>query len=124
MIGGYMLVGTRIREIRAARKLTQGDIERRTGLLRCYVSRVENNHTTPSVETMHKLARALEVPTYALFVDDGKPVREQAIPPHLTPQDRVLRRFIPLLGRMTDRQRALLLDAATALLRRKHPQPR
>lgn len=119
-----MLVGERIRQIRQAKKLTQGDIEHRTGLLRCYVSRVENNHTTPSVETMHKFARGLEVPTYALFLDDGKPAREQNVPPRSTPQDRILRRFIPLLGRMTDRQRTLLFDAATALLRKKSPRSR
>lgn len=47
--------------------LSQGDVEKRTGLLRCYISRVENNHTTPSVDTLEKLARALEVPMYRLF---------------------------------------------------------
>jgi len=47
--------------------LSQGDIEKRTGLLRCYISRVENNHTVPSVDTLEKLARALEVPMYQLF---------------------------------------------------------
>lgn len=114
-----MLVGDRIRQIRVAKKLSQGDIERRAGLLRAYVSRVENNHTTPSVETMHKFARALKVPTYALFLEDGRPAREKGVPPMLTPQDRTLRRFIPLLGRMTGRQRALLLDAAAGLLQRK-----
>jgi len=80
-----ILVGNRIRQIRHARKLSQDDIEQRAGLLRAYVSRVENNHTTPSVETMHKFARALEVPTYALFLDDGKPAREQDVPPLLAP---------------------------------------
>lgn len=119
-----MLVGDRIRQIRVARKLSQGDIEHRSGLLRAYVSRVENNHTTPSVETMHKIARALEVPTYALFLEDGRPARDQNVPPALTPQDRILRRFIPLLDRMTDRQRTLLFDAATALLRKKNLRPR
>lgn len=71
-----MLVGDRIRQIRVAKKLSQGDIEHRPGLLRAYVSRVENKHTTPSVETMHKFARALEVPTYALFLEDGRPARD------------------------------------------------
>jgi transcriptional regulator with XRE-family HTH domain len=114
-----VLIGNRIREIRVAKKLSQGDLEHRSGLLRAYVSRVENNHTTPSVETIHKFARALEVPTYALFLEDGRPARDQGVPPLLTPQDRILRRFIPLIGRMTDRQRTLLFDAATALVRKK-----
>ena len=53
-----------MRELRQEKKLSQGDIEERTGLLRCYVSRVENGHTVPSVETLEKFARALEVPMF------------------------------------------------------------
>ena len=44
-----------------------GDVENRTGLLRCYISRVENGHTVPAIETLEKFARALEVPIYQLF---------------------------------------------------------
>ena len=62
-----MVIGDRLRELREAKELSQGEIEKRTGLLRCYVSRIENNHTVPSVETLGKLARALEVPMYQLF---------------------------------------------------------
>jgi transcriptional regulator with XRE-family HTH domain len=62
-----LVIGDRLRELREAKMLSQGDIENRTGLLRCYVSRVENNHTVPSFETLEKLARALEVPMYQLF---------------------------------------------------------
>jgi len=62
-----MLIGDRLRAIREAKKLFQGDIEERSGLKRSYVSRVENGHTIPSVETLEKLGRALEVPLYQLF---------------------------------------------------------
>ena len=61
-----MLVGNRLRELRESKTLSQGDIEKRTGLLRCYISRVENGHTVPPVETLEKMARALEVPIYRL----------------------------------------------------------
>jgi transcriptional regulator with XRE-family HTH domain len=54
-----MIVGERIRALREAKKLSQGDIQQRTGLFRCYTSRVENGHTVPSVETLEKFARAL-----------------------------------------------------------------
>ena len=57
-----MIIGDRLREIRIEKDLSQGDIEKRTGLLRCYVSRVENGHTVPSIETLEKMARALGVP--------------------------------------------------------------
>jgi transcriptional regulator with XRE-family HTH domain len=68
-----MLIGDRLRELRAGKKLSQGDIEKRTGLLRCYISRVENGHTVPAIETLEKMARALEVPLYQLFYDGEEP---------------------------------------------------
>jgi transcriptional regulator with XRE-family HTH domain len=68
-----MIIGDRLREMREAKKLSQGDIEKRTGLLRCYVSRVENGHTVPAIETLEKMARALEVPLYQLFYDGEEP---------------------------------------------------
>jgi transcriptional regulator with XRE-family HTH domain len=67
-----MLIGQRLRTLRDEKNFTQGDIEKRTGLLRCYISRVENGATVPSVSTLGKMAKALEVPMYKLFFD-GKP---------------------------------------------------
>jgi transcriptional regulator with XRE-family HTH domain len=55
-----MIFGDRLREMREAKQLSQGDIEKRTGLLRCYISRVENGHTVPAIETLEKIARALD----------------------------------------------------------------
>jgi len=68
-----MIIGDRLRELREEKKLSQGDIEKRTGLLRCYISRVENGHTVPAIETLEKLARALEVPLYQLFYEGDEP---------------------------------------------------
>src|SRR3984957_8257156 len=71
---GYaVLIGERLRALREEKQLSQGDIQERTGLSRNYVSRVENGHTVPVVETLEKFARALEVPTYQLFYDGEKP---------------------------------------------------
>src|ERR1700726_3538830 len=70
-----MIIGDRLREMREEKKLSQGDIEKRTGLLRCYISRVENGHTVPGIETLEKLARALEVPLYQLFYEVEEPPR-------------------------------------------------
>jgi transcriptional regulator with XRE-family HTH domain len=64
-----MVIGSRLKELRESKELSQGDIEKRTGLLRCYISRVENGHTVPAVATLEKMARALEVPMYRLFHD-------------------------------------------------------
>jgi transcriptional regulator with XRE-family HTH domain len=68
-----MFIGSRLRAVREQKKLSQGDIQKRSGLLRCYISRVENGHTVPALETMEKLARALEVPLYQLFYEGEIP---------------------------------------------------
>jgi transcriptional regulator with XRE-family HTH domain len=56
-------------QVKRTKELSQGDIEKRTGLLRCYISGVENGHTVPAIEMLEKMARALEVPVYKLFHD-------------------------------------------------------
>jgi transcriptional regulator with XRE-family HTH domain len=64
-----LIIGERLRAMREAKQLSQGDMEKLTGLFRCYISRVENGHTVPAIETIEKFAHALEVPIYQLFYD-------------------------------------------------------
>ena len=71
-----MNIGVTIRAFRLQKGMSQGDIEKRTGLLRCYLSRVENGHTVPSIETLQKIAAALELPLSQMF--DEQPVREMS----------------------------------------------
>jgi DNA-binding XRE family transcriptional regulator len=66
--GKSMVICDRLRALREEKKLSQGDIEKRTGLLRCYISRVENDYTVPTVETLEKMARALEVPLFVVIL--------------------------------------------------------
>ena len=66
-----MKIGTTIRAHRLQRGLSQGDIEKKTGLLRCYLSRVENGHTVPSLDTLSKIAMALDLPIAQFFNEDG-----------------------------------------------------
>jgi transcriptional regulator with XRE-family HTH domain len=68
-----MVIGERLRTLRDQKKMSQADIENRTGLLRCYISRVEHGHTVPAVETLEKFACALEVPMYQIFCDSENP---------------------------------------------------
>lgn len=68
-----MNIGDRIRALREQKNLSQGHIEKRTGLLRCYISRVENGHTVPAIENLQKIASALEVPLYQIFYSRDKP---------------------------------------------------
>jgi len=66
-----MKIGTTIRALRLQKGLSQGDIEKKTGLLRCYLSRVENGHTVPSLDTLSKIAQALDLPISHFFADDS-----------------------------------------------------
>ena len=65
-----MQIGNRLRMLREGKGMSQGDIEERTGLMRCYLSRLENGHTIPSLETLERLAAALDVPLYKMFYSD------------------------------------------------------
>ena len=117
-----MFVGNRLRVIREERKLSQGDIEKSTGLLRCYVSRVENGHTVPSLETLEKFARALEVPLYRLFYEGEndpeplKPLNRKASSVTLWgiagKDARTFNRLRSFLGHMEESDRRLLLHMA------------
>ena len=69
----HMMIGDRLRDLREAKHLSQGDIEKRTGLLRCYVSRVEHGHAVPGIETLEKWAHGLQVPLYQFFYDEDEP---------------------------------------------------
>jgi transcriptional regulator with XRE-family HTH domain len=123
-----MVIGHRLRELREAKKLSQGEVEKRTGLLRCYTSRVENGHTIPSVETLEKYARALEVPMYRLFYDGEKPPARLKLPPadgdgemwgDNGKEGQELRAFAKVLSRMDDGERRFLLVTAAWMARHK-----
>ncbi len=124
-----MVIGDRLRSIREEKKLSQGDIEKRTGLLRCYVSRVENGHTVPAVETIEKFARALGVPMYQLFYEGNEPPKLPNFLKRKTPDDiawgsagkdaRFLAKFRRLLARTTERERMLLLSMAQKMATNK-----
>jgi transcriptional regulator with XRE-family HTH domain len=122
-----MIIGERLRLLREYKQFSQGEIEKRTGLLRCYISRVENGHTVPAVETLEKFARALEVPLYQLFYESE---RSGELPSLNDGQNgarswgssgkdaRTLTRFRLLLSRMEGDDRQLLLDMAQKMAAR------
>ena len=123
----HMIIGERLRTLREQKNLSQGDIENRTGLLRCYISRVENGHTVPAVETLEKMARALEVPLYQLFYDGEQPpklpdfaLRKKGddLPWGSSGKDaRVLSTFRKLLQRVSENDRKLLAFIAQKMVR-------
>ncbi|MGC1383433.1 MAG: helix-turn-helix domain-containing protein, partial [Candidatus Acidiferrales bacterium] len=122
----HMQIGTRLKEIREAKNLSQGDIEKRTGLVRCYTSRVEHGHTVPSVETLEKFARALEIPLYQLFHEGEEAAArrkraEERIPGwgETRRERHLFQQLIEALARMEPRNRDLLLTIAEQMVNRK-----
>ena len=117
-----MIIGERLRALREEKKFSQGDIEKRTGLLRCYISRVENGHTVPAIETLEKMARALEVPMYQLFYDGEEPPKLPNLLKRKSADDiawgstgkdaRWLYKFRRLLARTEESDRTLLMFMA------------
>lgn len=114
-----MKIGMMIRSFRLQRGMSQGDIEKRTGLLRCYLSRVENGHTVPSLDTLSKIAHALDVPLAQFFSEDSL---GQEMDTHRLSDDEL--RFLNQIRRysmnLNDSDRKLLLAmvkkfAATAI---------
>jgi transcriptional regulator with XRE-family HTH domain len=119
-----MIIGDRLRLMREEKKLSQGDIEKRTGLLRCYISRVENGHTVPAIETLEKLARALECPLYQLFYEGEEPPQLPKLPKasdNITwgsagKEARYLNKLRRLLSKTADGDRKLLLHMAQKMV--------
>lgn len=102
-------IGARIRAARQASGLSQGDLENRTGLLRCYLSRVENGHTEPSLQTLARIAQALEMPVSGFFT--GTEVEEPA--PALSEEEvGFLTRMREFAGSLSERERQQVLDLA------------
>jgi transcriptional regulator with XRE-family HTH domain len=124
-----MIIGDRLRALREEKNFSQGEIEKRTGLLRCYISRVENGHTVPAFETIEKFARALEVPLYQLFYDGEEPPAMPHIYKRKSARDlawgssgkeaRLLERFRQLLSRTNEGDLKLLLFMAQKMARGK-----
>jgi len=123
-----MIIGDRLRELREEKKLSQGDVEKRTGLLRCYISRVENGHTVPAVETLEKMARAFEVPLYQLFYEGEEPPAVPALLKQKSSDEggwgssgkeaRFLSKLRRLLGKSSDEDRKLILHIAQKMAQR------
>jgi transcriptional regulator with XRE-family HTH domain len=122
-----MVICDRLRELRESKNLSQGDVEKSTGLLRCYISRVENGHTVPAIETLEKFARALEVPLYQLFYDGDKPPQLPNLLKRKTSDDIVwggsgkdalyLHKLREFLGKAAERDRKILLSVAQKMAR-------
>jgi transcriptional regulator with XRE-family HTH domain len=119
-----MVIGQRLRKMRETKGLSQGDIENKTGMLRCYISRVENGHTVPSLETVERFAAALDVQVYELFYDEPQGPEASNLTPrtetrHLVSEDaprsedeKFVRKLQTLVATLRERDKQLLLTLA------------
>src|SRR5580658_3279892 len=120
-----MVIGEKLKALREHNNLSHAATEKRTGLLRCYISRVENGHTVPAIETLEKLTRAMGVPLYQIFYDGEKPPAQN--PPRIDDggwgsagrDARVLSRFRRLMSRTDKGDLKLLLFMAQKMSQRK-----
>lgn len=124
-----MIIGERIRQLRESKHLSQGDMEKRTGLLRCYTSRVENGHTVPSIETLEKYARAMGIPLYEIFYEGQGTPQRLHLPNASESNDDTLdsgewSAFVKQLGRMNDQDRRTLYFMAKKMSQPKRPRLR
>ena len=124
-----MIIGERLRAFREQKNFSQGEIEERTGILRAYLSRVENGHVVPSIETLEKIARALEIPIYQLLYDGEEPPKLPNLPKRKTAADiawgskgkdaRLLAKFCRLFRRMKEDELELVFFMAQKMAKRK-----
>src|SRR5260370_4347485 len=131
-----MIIGDRLRELREEKKLSQGDIAKRSALMRPCMSRIEHNDTVPTIETLEKWARALEVPMYQLFYDGDEPPKLLNLPKRKSSDDvawgsagkdaRYPSKLRRLLGKTEEGNRKLILHMGPEngqSLRLQYPAP-
>jgi len=105
-------LGKRLRQIREAKKLSQRDVERKGGLTKRYVSRVENGHTIPNVETLQKFANAVEVPVYQILFEEPRRFDFQQGVRLSRDNENLFHQLVPLVANMDEQDRSLLLTVA------------
>jgi transcriptional regulator with XRE-family HTH domain len=104
-----MNIGETIRNFRLQKGMSQGDIEKRTGLLRCYLSRVENGHTIPSLDTLSKIASSLEIPLGHFFAENGGAENGKNLPQLSEEEVRFLSQIRRYSSSLNDSDRKLVL---------------
>lgn len=105
-----MNIGDTIRSYRLQKGMSQGDIEKRTGLLRCYLSRVENGHTIPSLDTLAKIAAAMDIALAQFFADHSAETGNgKNLPQWSEDEVRFLTQFRRYSSNLNDSDRKLVL---------------
>src|ERR1700722_3602889 len=107
------MLGERLKELRKAQRLSQGDLQARTGFFRSYISRVENGHCIPILDTLEKWANALNIPLYQVFYDG--PLSATPSATFDSPHDKfelLVRKFRVAFSNMSERDRQMISGVA------------
>jgi transcriptional regulator with XRE-family HTH domain len=104
-----MNIGQTIKDFRLGKGMSQGDIEKRTGLLRCYLSRVENGHTVPSLDTLAKIAGSMDLPLSQFFMENGRDHGSKNLPQLSEDELRFLTQMRRYAAQLNDSDRKLVL---------------
>jgi len=128
-----VIIGERLRAWREYKALSLADMEKRTGLFRYHISRIENGHTTPTLGTLARFARAFEVPAFHLVYEEGDLYPPAALPENMTSNEsfarlsrkelRILERFYQLMRQLSDRNRRLLFSLARRMTKEFTERP-
>ncbi len=70
-IDSELALGNRIREVRTRRSLSAAELAAAAGVSKSLVSQIERGIAAPSVDTLRKLASALHVPVFSLFLEES-----------------------------------------------------
>src|SRR5260370_7563464 len=118
-------IGETIRKYRLQKGMSQGDVEKRTGLLRCYVSRVGNGHTIPSLDTLSKIAGAMEIALSQFFSESGHSNGSKGLPQLSDDEVRFLSQVRRYATNLNDSDRKLVLAMVKKMASNssKYPSP-
>jgi transcriptional regulator with XRE-family HTH domain len=62
-------LGDRVRDRRKELRLSQGDLAERTGMTASFISQVERGVTSPSIDSLYKISKALNVPVFQFLLE-------------------------------------------------------
>lgn len=71
-----MKVGSVIQEIRRKKELSQGDLAKQLNISQTYLSQIEGDKKTPSMELLQEISKVLEIPVYYLMFKGLEPEKD------------------------------------------------
>lgn len=63
-------IGPKLRGARKRSGFVIDDLAHKTGISRAFISQIENGKASPSLETIERMAEALNIPVASLFIDE------------------------------------------------------